>query len=190
MVEPWNASGGWPSPGSPRPGTIQMPCTARPPSTQPKCSSPVIVAGCPPVSGPVHSRRQEPTKRPKSMSLSACSAAGPVTWSASISPVPRCAPSVLPVTGCVPRSARERAWFTVTRTTGPPGPPGKPAPDTGAAPRIAAPGQNRSHADHSIWKAVTDVQLCQSVPNSGSRTYLEHDSDHAIQHHGLTADRT
>jgi len=41
----------------------------------------LLSRGCPPGSVPVHSRCQEPTKRPKSMSLPACSA-GPVTCSA------------------------------------------------------------------------------------------------------------
>src|SRR5215472_5032279 len=104
MVEPWKASGGRPSPGCPRPGTIQMSCTARPPRTQPKCSSPVIVAGCPPGSVPVHSRCQEPTKRPKSMSLPACSPAGRVTCSADISPAPLRDASMLPVIRCPPEA--------------------------------------------------------------------------------------
>src|SRR5262249_49957726 len=105
MVEPWKASGGWPSPGCPRPGTIQMSCTARPPRTQPKCSSPLIVTGCPLASRPVHSRRQEPTKRPKSMSLAACSPTGPVTCSADTSPAPLRVASMLPVIRRPPQEA-------------------------------------------------------------------------------------
>src|SRR6478672_10898855 len=86
MVEPWKASGGSPSPGSPRPGTIQMSWTARPPSTQPKSSSPAIAAGSPSGPLPDHRSCQEPTKRPNSMSLSACGPAGPGTCSASTRP--------------------------------------------------------------------------------------------------------
>ena len=86
IVEPGKDWGGRLSPGWPRPGTIQMSCAARPPRTQPKCSSPCMVAGWPAGSVPVHSSSQGPTNRQNSMSLSARSVAGPGTWSASMSP--------------------------------------------------------------------------------------------------------
>src|SRR5918994_3078609 len=102
MVEPWKATGGSPSPGRPRPGTIQTSCTARPPSTQPKCSSPVIVAGRPSGPVPLQCSLQEPTNRPNRSSCSTCRPAGPFACSASTSPFVGPATSLSVVTGPLP----------------------------------------------------------------------------------------
>jgi len=79
MVEPWKARAA----GSRRiargPRRSRRARRARPPGTQPKWSSPVIAEGPPSAPVPVHSKCQEPPKRPNAMSLLACSAARPVT---------------------------------------------------------------------------------------------------------------
>jgi hypothetical protein len=129
-------------------------------------AAPVIVAGCPPVSGLVRSRHHEPTKRPKSMSLPAYSAAGPVTWSASISPAPRWVTSVLLVTGCAPRGALERAWSNSDHRSA--GSSGKTARDVHDSPeREPGPGRARARAH-----AGPVARLASAAASAAGRTDL------------------